>query len=185
MPLASGLQRAGVGCRARAPGARHCRVHARGRGGPGSPKGIACTHHNDGDGCCRLHSGLRRGRTGCHDDIYLQPDELGRVFAQQLLPPFRRPMLDGDVLPFHIAEVAECLPEWLPDGVDIEQTYPWNLCGLLRPRRQRRGEGTKRKATKERAPVHHAHLVRAGTYAGAEAGSRDRQKRLQIAAPRP
>jgi hypothetical protein len=64
------------------------------------------------------------GCAGRHEYIYLEPDQLGRVFVQPLLPPFRQPMLNGDVSALRVAEVAECLPEWLPAGGVTEKAYP-------------------------------------------------------------
>jgi hypothetical protein len=123
--------------------------------------GISRRCHHDGDrlGCALGSKGP--GRTRGHDDIHLETDELRREVWERLGLAVRITVLDHDVLTFHVAEVAQPLPERLDDmwggggRCRREKTYPRHLSRLLRLGGERRGEQRGR-TSQERAPVHHS-----------------------------
>ena len=86
-----------------------------------------------------------RDRAFRNDDINLESDKLGRESWKLIIMPVRRSPLDGDVLSFHIANVAEPLAECLTferswgEG-SRQDAYPRDLCRLLRIGGERGGE---------------------------------------------
>src|SRR6266567_5507907 len=113
-------------------------------------QGIACAHHDNGDGRrCSLGS-ERRWRALGHDDVDFEPDELGRKRRPPLASPLGPSKLEGDVLALRVTEVAQSFSQWLPGQVG-EKAYPrdrrrW----LLRPGGERRGEETARHRREKR-----------------------------------
>src|SRR5258708_3793007 len=64
-------------------------------------------HHDDGDcACCSLH-GTRRGFCGRNDHIHLETDQFGSETGKLIDPLLGGPELDGDVLTFDIAQLAQ------------------------------------------------------------------------------
>jgi hypothetical protein len=72
---------------------------------------IADKRHDDGNrpGC--LLSSSSRWRCDRHEDINVEPDELGSELREALVSTVRPSLLEGDALAFHVAEVAKSLPE--------------------------------------------------------------------------
>ena len=50
------------------------------------------------------------------NDVNLQPDQLGRKRMEPIGVPFRGSILNDDVLPFHVTQLAQALPECLSPG---------------------------------------------------------------------
>jgi len=71
-----------------------------------------------GLGCCSTH---------CHDDVHLQTDQVGREDGVLIILALGPPGLDGDVLTFHIAQLAQALAEGFETA----------LSSLVRPRTRR------------------------------------------------
>src|SRR5262245_2585727 len=70
--------------------------------------------HNDGN---RLGRILGRqdypGSSSCHDDINLETHQLGRKLREPIDLSLRKSVLDGDVLSFDVAKLAQSLPNCL------------------------------------------------------------------------
>ena len=56
-----------------------------------------------------------RERPAGHDDVHLEPEQLGREVGEPLGLPLRISILDDDVLALDVAEVAQPLAERLTD----------------------------------------------------------------------
>ena len=104
--------------------------------------------------------GQRRLRNRCNNDVYLEPDQLSRKVGEPFEFPLRPAVLDGDVLSFHVAELAEPFPEslelaiGLPNGrAGAEKSYPADLHRRLRPARERDGRDC-HSCCEELPPVH-------------------------------
>ena len=67
--------------------------------------------HDDGDRPRRLLRRLDRGRGVRHDDVHLEVDQLGRQIWEPAVLTLGPSGLDGEVLPFNIAQVAQALAE--------------------------------------------------------------------------
>src|SRR5216684_8696420 len=72
-----------------------------------APHRIASAGHDDGDRRRRLLGCESRGRAPGHDDIHVEPNELGRETGESLVPPLRASLLERNALSFHVTEVAK------------------------------------------------------------------------------
>jgi hypothetical protein len=73
---------------------------------------------------CRGEDNRNRagGLAGCqggagesrHNDIHLQTDELGQDMRELVILPPDEAVLQEEILPFHVAEVAQGVPEYAP-----------------------------------------------------------------------
>ena len=82
-----------------------------------------------------------------HDDVDLEPDQLGRESGEPLVLSLRPSVLDHDVLALDVAELAQPSPERLDEmlgrhgrGRGHEEADPIDLPRLLRLGGERRGE---------------------------------------------
>ena len=83
-----------------------------------------------------------------HDEVNLEPHELGREGGEALEPPLRISVRNDDVLSLDPAALAQRLPEGFPVAGDLrgdgrgirENTYPSDLPRLLGVGGKRRGE---------------------------------------------
>src|SRR4029450_13384405 len=128
--------------------------------------GVIDERPDDRDRLGRLLGGLARCSTHRHDDVHLQTDQVGREDGVAIGLALGPSGLDGDVLTFHIAQVAQsvaegfetALPSLVRMGTRREITYPGHLLpGLGRSR----AEWRKREADSEndREPDQpHGHL---------------------------
>src|SRR4030095_1082074 len=55
-------------------------------------------------------------RSCCHDDINLETHQLGRKLREPIGLPLRISVLDGDVLSFYVAKLAQSQPNCLGTG---------------------------------------------------------------------
>ena len=107
---------------------------------------------DDRDRAGRLLGCRRSGRAPGNDDVHLQANEFGGERRQPLRPALCEPVLDRDVLAFHIAQLAQSLPEGLEEirvvggRAGREETDPGNL----RRRLSLDGEGDDEEDDKER-----------------------------------
>src|SRR5207249_11994495 len=79
--------------------------------------GIACSHHDNGDGRRCSLGGERRWRALGHDDFDFEPDQLSRKSRPPLASPLGPSKLEDDVLPLRVTEIAQPFPQWLPGQV--------------------------------------------------------------------
>jgi hypothetical protein len=111
---------------------------------------------------------LRRGSRGPGSDnqIDLEANQLGGQRRKSLRPTLSMSGLDHNILAFHVAELAESLPESLMpggksgDGSTREGPDTWNL-----PRRLRLG-GERRKRETESATITASPITRMSTSIG-------------------
>ena len=72
---------------------------------------VADAHHDDGYRCGSL---LGRKGSRCasgHEDVNLEPDQLGRQVGEAIKLPSAQPGLDDNVLPLHVAQITQALPQ--------------------------------------------------------------------------
>jgi hypothetical protein len=106
---------------------------------------VACYGEDDWDRVGRLLGCARVGRRRGDDDVHLQADELGGERRQPFRSALCKPVLDCDVLAFHIAQLAQPLPEGLEltresgERAGREETDPGDLRRRLRLDAERRG----------------------------------------------
>jgi hypothetical protein len=75
------------------------------------------TRHNDGNRLGRiLGRPDRYGASSYHDDINLETHQLGRKLSEPIDLPLPISVLDGDVLTFYVATLAQSQPKWLGTG---------------------------------------------------------------------
>ena len=79
--------------------------------------GIGHRRHDDGDGTGRALGCLDDRRRNPDDDLHLEPHELGRHLRQALRLAGRPAVLDDEVAPFDIAQLAQPLAKALNRGV--------------------------------------------------------------------
>src|SRR5262249_57074126 len=111
----------------------------------------------DRDRLRRSFGGKGAGRTRRHDDVDLEPDQLGRKLREAIFVPLRPAVLDGDALALDVAEIAESLAERLEDlwlqrrrgGAEVPDAR--QSPRLLRPSDARRGEEAARERAHESA----------------------------------
>ena len=73
--------------------------------------------HNDGNRLGRILGRLdRRVPSRYHDDINLETHQLGRKLREPIALPLRISVLDGDVLSFYVAKLAQSQPNCLGAG---------------------------------------------------------------------
>ena len=109
---------------------------------------IAHSLRDNGDHGGRLLGGAGRGRIRRDDEVDLETGQLGRQTRQSLDLPFRRSVLNDDVLTLQIAAFAQSLPEGVERHPRLrrfkrtghQDTYPCGFHRLLRLGGQRRGE---------------------------------------------
>src|SRR6266849_1170887 len=119
-----------------------------------APHWIANAGDDDGDSRRRLLGGESRGCSPGHDDVHVEPNELGREVRQPLVSPLRVSLLECNALSFHVAEIAQAYPERLPRRrVGGEQPDPWDRRRRLRPGGERYSKDTQSKAAQECAPL--------------------------------
>jgi hypothetical protein len=104
--------------------------------------------------------GIRSDRR--HDDVDLQPNQVGHQPRGPIVPTVSIARLDRDVLALDPAEVAETSPETLVPrqalrrGIGRQKAYPIDLPRFLRLRGKQRGKGTSQRGQQEAAPVHYS-----------------------------
>jgi hypothetical protein len=81
--------------------------------------GIGNGRHDDRDRPGRVLGGLGRCPTQRDDDVHLQTDQVGREGGETIMLALGPSELDGDVLTFHIAQLAQALAE----GLEIALSY--------------------------------------------------------------
>jgi len=86
---------------------------ARKAGDESAAYGIGNGRHDDRDRPGRLLNGLGRCPTPHDDDVHLRTDQVGREAGVAIMLALGPAGLDGDVLTFHIAQLAEALAEGL------------------------------------------------------------------------
>ena len=97
-----------------------------------------------------------------HDDVHLEPDQLGRQVGQPVDPILRISIVDDNILALNPPELAQPMPERVEQvrpigrGRRAKKTYPRHLSRLLRVGGERRGEEATRQAADERPPIHHS-----------------------------
>ena len=127
--------------------------------------GIRGRRHDDGDRLGRLLCRLDRLRTACHDDVHLETDQLGREAREPVVMLPCPPELDDDVLPFHIAQLAQALVEglkvtrdsWIRRGGRGEEADAGEVCrrlGLAGERYHEHGEKHDENSGHERGGEH-------------------------------
>src|SRR6266446_8409672 len=79
-----------------------------------------------GDRRRRLLGRESRGRAPGHDDVHVEPNEVGREIRESLILPLRASLLERNALSFHVAEIAKAQPERLPRRRVGEQADPWD-----------------------------------------------------------
>jgi hypothetical protein len=100
-----------------------------------------------------------RGRTAGHDDVHLEPDQLGCEVGEPLGPPLRKSVLEDDVLALDVAQLVQLLSECLT-GVrggrspELENTYPIYPPRRLRPGSERYDKKTGGQDPEEDSSVH-------------------------------
>src|SRR2546426_2390400 len=100
--------------------------HKDDRNGPGSVLRRHCT-------------GIRRD----HDDVYLEPDQLGQETREKFGPPLRPAIVDSDLLALHVAQLAEALAERIEEmpvhrvRACLEKSHPIEFPRLLGLGRER------------------------------------------------
>ena len=83
-------------------------------------------HHNDGNRLGRILGRLDRPLPSCyHDDINLETHQLGRKLREPIGLPLRISVLDGDVLSFDVATLAQSQPNCLGTGGLGSWVYYW------------------------------------------------------------
>ena len=95
-----------------------CDVPARAREARDEPEPdrIANADHDDGDRPVAFLAATAAGVAHRHDDVHLEPDQLGREVGQPLEPALRKSILDDDVLALDLAELPQALPERVEYG---------------------------------------------------------------------
>ena len=95
------------------------------------------------------------------DEVDLQANQFCREVGQPVVLPFGPAVLDGEVLPLHVAEVVKTLPEGLHEvgvtsrGGAAQESEPVDLGLRLRIGGERRGEEAAGQRADKRAPVHY------------------------------
>src|SRR5262245_27685976 len=98
---------------------------------------IADPDHDNGD-CCRRSHGRNGGwRPEGSDHIHGQADELSRSLGEPFGHAIGVAIVEGDVLAFHVAEVAQSLTESVPHRRLVNDADPRDFRRLLRPRPER------------------------------------------------
>jgi hypothetical protein len=97
-----------------------------------------------------------------HDDVHRETDQLGCEVGEAIELIVCVAVLDGEVLPLDIAEVAQPLPEGLgdpPDASDQVANAPYLACRLRRvgKRHCEQAQGERHDAPDSAAP--HDHLL--------------------------
>ena len=75
-----------------------------------------------------------RRRTERRDEVHRATDQLRRDPREPVGEPTGVAILEGNVLAFQIAKVAQALPEGVPDGQVVDDADTRDLRRLLRPR---------------------------------------------------
>ena len=76
-------------------------------------------------------------RSQRYDDVYLEPDQLGRKVGQPVEPALRETIVDDNILTLNPAQLAQPLPERVEQvrpigrGRQPKITYPRHLTRLL------------------------------------------------------
>ena len=84
---------------------------------PASTGSSPSAHHNDGNRLGRILGRPDRMVPSCyHDDINLETHQLGRKLREPIELPLRISVLDGDVLSFYVAKLAQSQPNCLGTG---------------------------------------------------------------------
>ena len=84
---------------------------------PASTGSSPPTRHNDGNRLGRIHGRPDRTVPSCyHDDINLKTHQLSRKLREPIALPLRISVLDGDVLSFYVAKLAQSQPNCLGTG---------------------------------------------------------------------
>ena len=128
-------------------------------GDKASPNGIKVHRHDNRDRACRVlgRPGHRRPRR--HDDVHREPDQLGHSLTESFEAPLRKPVVDDESVPLHIAQRMEALPEGLgagrrPKG-EGEIPDPRELRWRLGSGHQGRGNEPENQEDDDNVPVSH------------------------------
>ena len=123
------------------------------------PHRVAERDHDDRNGAGCGHRSLR-GRGGADgDDVCFQAQTFRGERRKPLAIALRGKVVDGDVLPVHIAKIAQALEERVESGrlqrtgIERKEAQPRDILGRLRARRERPGRRAADKRD-ELAPFH-------------------------------
>ena len=119
--------------------------------------------HDDGDRARRFFGSPDRWHSNRNDDVHLQTDQLGRKVGEPVVRPRRPSGLNRDVLTFHIAQLAQAVPETFEEtqpshvrkGARRQKTYSIELPRQLRLGGARRRQEHSTRASQECPPIHH------------------------------
>src|SRR5262249_39378895 len=116
---------------------------------------------DDGKGIRGALGSKGRGATYGQNYIDTVLDQLSSERRVGLATAVRPPVFQADILPFHVAELLERLPEGRKRvararRVRAQDTNPRNLSRLLRLGGERRGEEPTREHTDERPTLHYS-----------------------------
>jgi hypothetical protein len=107
--------------------------------------GIGHRPNDDRDRLGHLLGRQRAGHRCRHEDVHVQPDQLGDERGEALGLALRRSVLNGNVVALDVAQVAQPLPEGLDLGglrSRVHDTETSTARWWLRVRRKRRHEDT-------------------------------------------
>ena len=104
-----------------------------------------------------------KGGSGAYGQDHIEPalDQLGSECRVALAPALRPSVVEVHVLPFHVAELLEPLPECPEELVGsrrarAQDANPRDLGHLLSLGGERRGKEAARDARDERTSIHHS-----------------------------
>jgi hypothetical protein len=103
-PLAGELRAQGAQARDVAPWVRQA-------GDEPLPNRITGARHHNRDRARGVLGRPDRVAAPRHDDVHLEPNQLGRQVGEPLVPPLRIPVLNDEVLALDVVELAQTLPE--------------------------------------------------------------------------
>src|SRR5262249_53781407 len=115
------------------------------------PDRVAGRRHDDRDRARCVLGSQGPERPPGHDDVHLEPDQLGYELGEPLGPPLSKSVFEDDVLALDVAKLAQLLSERLSDWVRrapsrsplFENTDPGDLPLLLCTGDERSAEGYK------------------------------------------
>src|SRR5262245_7361762 len=95
-------------------------------------------------------------------------DQLDRHPRQPIGQPAGIAIVEGNVLAFQVAEIAQAVPERIPDGRVVDDANTRNLRGLLRRCRKRPCD---RRTTEQRDEVASSHSITSSARASSVGGT--------------
>src|SRR5262249_24430545 len=107
-----------------------------------------------------------------HDHINLNPDQLGRKIGKPIQLSFRRAELKCNVLPLHIAQFTQSIPEFGLERLRVgeayvQRTYSSHLGWLRTCRKRQRRRAAEQQADERAAP----HSITSSAAACRESGT--------------